>query len=117
MPFVALQRAFVQRMGSRRPAVCLTPDGGSTVHMLRGVFQQAVSAVVVLDVVERDGLEAPPAQGEDQGVSGLQDAAVPAVLLQAHLHTFRSVLSVRFHLYIVYPSGGPSQTSHRWRAY
>lgn len=96
MPFVALQRAFVQRMGSRRPAVCLTPDGGSTVHMLRGVFQQAVSAVVVLDVVEGDGLEAPPAQGEDQGVSGLQDAAVPAVLLQAHLHTFRSVLSVGF---------------------
>lgn len=42
--------------------MCLTPDGGSTVHVLRSVFEQAVSPVVVLDVVERDGLEAPPAQ-------------------------------------------------------
>ena len=39
----------------------LTPDGGSTVHVLRCVFEQAVASVVIFDVVEGDGLEAPPA--------------------------------------------------------
>lgn len=122
VPSVASHRAqfqnfVLQSMGPSRPAVCLTPDGGSTVHMLRGVFQQAVSAVVVLDVVEWDGLEAPPAQGQDQGVSRLQDAAVPAVLLQAHLHTSRSVLSVCLRLNSVDLMGGQSQTSHRWGAH
>ena len=39
----------------------LTPDGGSAVHVLRGVLEQAVTSVVILDVVEGDGLEAPPA--------------------------------------------------------
>lgn len=42
-------------------AVWLTPDGGSTVHVLRCVLEQAVATVVILDVVEGDGLEAPPA--------------------------------------------------------
>lgn len=42
-------------------------------------------SVVILDVVQRDGLEAPPAKREDEGVSCLQDAVVPAVFLQPHL--------------------------------
>ena len=54
-------------------------------HVLRRVFEQAVAPVVVLDVVEGDGLEAPPAQRQDKGVSGLQDAVIPAVFLQTHL--------------------------------
>jgi len=60
------------------------------VHVLRRVFEQAVAPVVVLDVVQGHGLEAPPAQGEDEGVPGLQDAVVPAVLLQPHLTCART---------------------------
>lgn len=57
-------------------------------HVLRRVFQQAVAPVVILDVVEGDGLEASPPQGHDEGVPCLQDALIPAVLLQSHLtHT------------------------------
>lgn len=41
--------------------LCLTPDGGSTVHVLWCVFEQAVASVVILNVVEGDGLEASPA--------------------------------------------------------
>lgn len=63
----------------------LTPEGGPTVHVLRGVLEQAVPPVVVLDVEHGDGLEAPPAQGQDQGVARLQDLLVPSVLLQAQL--------------------------------
>lgn len=63
----------------------LTPNGGATVHVLGGVLQQPMAAIVVLDVVEGHGLEAPPAQREDDGVPRLQDATVPAVLLQPHL--------------------------------
>lgn len=41
--------------------VSFTPDGGATVHVLWCVFEQAVAPVVILDVVEGDGLETPPA--------------------------------------------------------
>lgn len=54
-------------------------------HVLRRVFKQAVASVVVLDVVEGDGLEAAPAKRQDEGVSRLQDAVIPAVFLQPHL--------------------------------
>lgn len=54
-------------------------------HVLRRVLEQTVSSVVVLDVVQRDGLEPPPAQRQDQRVSGFQDATVPAVFLQPQL--------------------------------
>lgn len=39
----------------------LTPDGGSTVHVLWRVLEEAVASVVIFDVVEGDGLEAAPA--------------------------------------------------------
>lgn len=42
--------------------VGLTPNGGAAVHVLRSVLEQAVAPVVVLNVVERHGLETPPAQ-------------------------------------------------------
>lgn len=100
-PKNCLHQNSVQRVAIPRPAGCLTPNGGSTVHMLGGVFQQAVSPVVVLDVVERDGLETPPAQWEDERVSCLQDAAMPAVLLQAHLQTFSPAFVIWFHLHTV----------------
>lgn len=76
---------MLHKASGHQGAVCLTPDGGSTVHMLWSVFEQTMPSVVILDVVERDGLEAPPAKREDEGVSCLQDAAVPAVFLQPHL--------------------------------
>lgn len=50
----------------------LTPDGGSTVHVLWCVFEQAVASIMVLNVVEGDGLEAPPPQRQDKGVPCLQ---------------------------------------------
>lgn len=40
----------------------LTPDAGTAVHVFRCVFEQAVTPVMVFDVVEGDGLKAPPAQ-------------------------------------------------------
>lgn len=54
-------------------------------HVLRCVFKQAVASIVILNMIERDGLEAAPTQGQDQGVPCLQDPLIPAVLLQAHL--------------------------------
>lgn len=49
----------------------LTPDGGAAVHVLRRVLEQTLAAVVVLDVVERNGLEATPAQRQDERVARL----------------------------------------------
>lgn len=70
-------------------------------HMLWSVFEQTMPSVVILDVIQRDGLEAPPAKREDEGVSCLQDAVVPAVFLQPHLahkntqtYRFRYALTV-----------------------
>ncbi len=48
----------------------LTPDGGTAVHVFRCVFEQAVTSVMVLDVVEGNGLKAPPAQRQDERVTG-----------------------------------------------
>ena len=56
-------------------------------HVLWRVLEHAVASVVVLDVVQRHGLEAAPAQGHDEGVPVLQDAMVPPVFLQPHLNT------------------------------
>ena len=61
-------------------------------HVLRRVLEHAVASVVVLDVVQRHGLEAAPAQGHDEGVPVLQDAVVPPVFLQPHLNTPHSQL-------------------------
>ena len=63
----------------------LTPDGGLAVQVLGRVLEQAVAAVVVLHRVHGDGLEAAPAKRHDDRVTCLQDALVPAVLLQAKL--------------------------------
>lgn len=63
----------------------LTPNGCSTVHVLGGVLEQAMTAIVVLNVVERHSLEASPAQGQDDGVPGLQDSTMPSVFFQSHL--------------------------------
>lgn len=50
-------------------------------HVLRCVLEQAVAPVVVLDVVQGDGLEATPAQGQDEGVARFQDPVVPSMFL------------------------------------
>lgn len=43
-------------------SVGLTPYGGTTVHVLWSVLEQAMAAVVVLNVVEWHSLETSPAQ-------------------------------------------------------
>ncbi len=63
----------------------LTPDGGTAVHVFRCVFEQAVTSIMVFDVVEGNRLKAPPAQRQDERVTGFQDTIVPAVFLQTHL--------------------------------
>ena len=52
--------------------------------MLRRVLEHPLSHVVVLDAVDRHGLEPPPAEGDDEGVTSLEDPLVPAMLLQPH---------------------------------
>lgn len=60
-------------------------------HVLRRVFEQAVASVVVLDMVEGDGLETTPAQRQNEGVPCLQDAVIPAMFLQPHLRDTNSI--------------------------
>lgn len=54
-------------------------------HVLWCVLEQTVASVMVFDVIQGEGLKASPAQRQDEGVSGLQEPTVPAVLLQTHL--------------------------------
>lgn len=54
-------------------------------HVFRRVFKQTVAAVMVLDVVERHGLETPPAQRQNEWVPSLKDTVIPAMFLQTHL--------------------------------
>ena len=72
-----------QRRGAEGGA--LTPEGGVAVEVLGRVLEQAVAPVVVLDAVERDRLEAAPAERHDERVARLQDPTVPPVTLQTHL--------------------------------
>lgn len=67
-------------------SVGLTPNGGTTVHVLWSVLEQTMAAVVVLNMVERHSLETSPAQWQDDGVPSLQYTTVPAVFLQSHLY-------------------------------
>lgn len=88
-------------------SVGLTPNGGTTVHVLWSVLEQAMAAVVVLNMVEWHSLETSPAQWQDDGVPGLKYTTMPAVFLQSHLynHTnkrFKNTLlsiSLSMHIY------------------
>ena len=74
----------------------LTPEGGVAVEVLGRVLEQAVAPVVVLDAVERDRLEAAPAERHDERVARLQDPTVPPVTLQTHLGGRTDVRTVGF---------------------
>ena len=63
-------------------------------EMLRRVLEHPMTHVVVADAVDGKGLEAAPAQGEDQRVAVLEDARMPAVLLEARLHVAYLVLAL-----------------------
>ena len=52
--------------------------------MFRGVLQHPLSHVVILDAVNGRGLEPPPAEGDNERVTCLEDAFVPAMFLQPH---------------------------------
>lgn len=56
-------------------------------HVLWCVFEQTVASIMILDVVQRDGLEAPPTQGKDERIPSFQYTVVPPVFLQSHLTT------------------------------
>jgi hypothetical protein len=63
-------------------------------EMLRRVLEHPMTHVVVADTVDGEGLEAAPAQGEDQRVAVLEDARMPAVLLEARLHVAYLILAL-----------------------
>jgi hypothetical protein len=63
-------------------------------EMLRRVLEHPMAHVVVADAVDGYGLEAPPAQGEDERVAVLEDARVPAVFLETRLHVAYLVLAL-----------------------
>jgi hypothetical protein len=67
---------------------------GITMEMLRRVLEHPMTHVVVADAVDGKGLEAAPAQGEDQRVAVLEDARMPAVLLEARLHVANLILAL-----------------------
>ena len=62
-------------------------------HVFRGILDHSLPHVVVLYTVDGDGLESPPAHGQDERVSCLEDTFVPAVLLDTDLDIAQSFLS------------------------
>ena len=54
-------------------------------QVFRGVLQQPMTAVVVLDRVHGKRLKSAPANRNDQRISCLQYAFVPTMLFEAHL--------------------------------
>ena len=52
--------------------------------MLWGVLQHSLSHIVILDAVDGCGLEPPPAEGDNERVTRLEDAFMPAMFLQPH---------------------------------
>ena len=48
-------------------------EGGKAMHMLRGVLQVPLSFILVFSRKYGDGLETAPAEGENDGVVGLED--------------------------------------------
>jgi hypothetical protein len=63
-------------------------------EMFRRVLEHPMAHVVVADAVDGEGLEAAPAQREDERVAILEDARMPAVLLEARLHVAYLVLAL-----------------------
>ena len=62
-----------------------TVKHGLAVHVFRRVLDHPQPFVAVLHRVHRHRLEAPPAVGKDQRIVRLQDAPMPAMLLDSHL--------------------------------
>lgn len=62
-------------------------------HVFRGVLEHPLSHVMVLDAVDGRGLEPSPAEGDDERVACLEDAFVPAVLLESHADVAETPLS------------------------
>lgn len=54
-----------------------------------------MAVVLVCDGVDRHGLESAPADGEDERVARLEEAAEPAVALEAELHEAAPLLARR----------------------
>ena len=50
--------------------------------MLGGVFEVAVSTILILSRENRNALKAPPTKAKYQGVIALEDLLVPAMLLE-----------------------------------
>lgn len=53
-----------------------------------------MSSILVLDGIDRDRLESPPADGEGERVPGLQNLREPAMPLQAQLQVASALLDI-----------------------
>ena len=56
------------------------------VHVLWSVLDHSETLVGVLHSVHGDGLESSPAVGDDERIVGLEDTAMPTMLLNAYLN-------------------------------
>lgn len=79
------------RIGGTQGAV----EGTEAVHVLRSILQHPVSRPRIRDGVDGKRLESAPAEGEDEGISRLENLLVPTVLLDSNLHKAESVLRGR----------------------
>ena len=70
----------------------LTIETGHTVHVVWSVFEHSLSHVVLLHAVDWGHLHPPPTHRQDERISGLEQPAVPAVLLEPDLHEPQSLL-------------------------
>ena len=88
------QQRFTRRT-FQTPGLSLTMEDRVTVHVLRCVFQQSMSHIVILHEIIRNGLETSPAEGDDQWIFALENLLVPSMFLQTHLHVSRMRFSDR----------------------
>ena len=71
----------------------ITIATGNTMQVLGCVLDHPLAPIVVLDAVDRHGLEPPPSSRKDQRVVGLEDPLVPPVFLHPQLHEPEPVLT------------------------
>lgn len=57
-----------------------------TEHVLRRVLERSIAHVVILDKIDRYGLEATPAERDDERVASFEYFRMPAVFFQTHLY-------------------------------
>ena len=59
-------------------------EGGGTVHVFGSVLEESVSDGVVVEMVDGEGLESTPTEGEDERIVRLEDLNVPSMSLDSN---------------------------------